>query len=192
MDPETIDDDRRDNLIQRSSTQEIAGHLKRIEQLEEEVILDLQQIHEVQDAALERIEQQQIHEAQGAALDRLVLLKQQRKYFTELLDWEGERLIRQNNADWDAAQARNKVENFDRNHLVGYFVRVRSWALDKKGIVTERHSLNKYNILFLDGKLESILSHQFNVLQPTNEEEQIIRNLGYSGPSGKFGQLSYI
>ena len=192
MDPETIDDDRRDNLIQRSSTQEIAGHLKRIEQLEEEVILDLQQIHEVQDAALERIEQQQIHEAQGAALERLVLLKQQRKYFTELLDWEGERLIRQNNADWEAAQERNKVENFDRNHLVGYFVRVRSWALDKKGIVTERHSLNKYNILFLDGKLQSVLSHQFNVLQPTNEEEQIIRNLGYSGPSGKFGQLSYI
>lgn len=191
MDPETIEDDRSDDLIQRTSTQAITVQLKRFGQLEEEAILELQQIQE----------------AQNATLERLASIQRERNYWIGLLEWEGDRLIRQSNADWDAAQERDEDEKyrneetikivekhradlFNRLHLVGYFVRISTCGKQRKGIVTERHSQRNYTVLLLDGSLEYITSHQFKAIQPTEIEQQTLRNLGYDGPFGNHGQFS--
>lgn len=193
MNPETIDNDRSDNLIQRTSTQAIAGHLKRIRKLEEEASLELQRLHE----------------AQRPLLTQLDLLKRERNHWLDALDWEGERLVRKSIADWDAAQEKEEDEKdkeeeaikaaqalkddiFDRNHLLGYFVRIYSYNRERKGIVTERYSFYGYSVILLDGKLESSDSRQFTVIQPTEEEKRTLRNFGYFGPFGNNGRVSLV
>jgi hypothetical protein len=125
-----------------------------------------------------------------------------------LLDWEGERLIRQREADWDAAQERDKVEKdreeeaekaallakyeatFNRSHLVGYFILIYIGGKERKGIVMEKFSYYSYTVLLLDGNLEKVDSRFFKVIQQTDIEQQTFRNLGYTGPFSNHGHVS--
>jgi hypothetical protein len=161
---------------QRHSASAIAGHFERLNEYEARSLGQLAKLQEEKETLLRR----------------LVEIRLQRVQWTEELKFELDRRNRRAEELDEAEDERQEDEKYrreqeehaisrcphDKNHLVGYFVRVDFFG-EWFGVIIECVEKGIFSIIGSDGRISLVDFRAITIREPTEADRKAFKDLGY-------------
>jgi hypothetical protein len=172
---------------QRHSASAIAGHFERLNEYEARSLGQLAKLQEEKETLLRRLQ-----EEKETFLHRLVEIRLQRVQWTEELKFELDRRNRRAEELQEAEDERQEDEEYrreqeefaisrcphDKNHLVGYFVRVDFFG-EWFGVIIECVEKGIFSIIGSDGRISLVDFRAITIREPTEADRKAFKDLGY-------------